>query len=581
MAQTITSYFDDDDGYIQLTLTETASSVEDNKSTWTAVLKFIYTQNVSSSASKSYSMTINGTSYSGTFTIGSSSSGVTKTLKTVTGISVSHNTDGSKSFSVSFSVGVNLTLSGTYYGTITGSGTVTATTIARATVATLSSSSVNLGSSVTISLPRASTSFTHKIEQNVSGSYVTLTSSAGTSYTLTADTSWGSYFPSATSKTVTIRITTYSGSTQIGSSMTLTLTVKITSTMVPTISSITATEATSGLASAFGAYIQSKSTLKIVTSAAGIYGSTIKTCAVTFNGNSYSGATVTTNAITSSGTLTITVKVTDTRGKTATSTTTVSVLAYSNPSISAFNPYRCDADGNVDANGTSLTANAAFDITSLNDLNSNTYKLQYRIMGTTSWTTLITSSGYSFDGVLNVLSNILDVNNSYDVRLTVTDYFTSISFSSIISTAFTLMNFTENSVAIGKMSEVENTFEVGLDSIFYGGLMVGDIDMSDMVGGSTYVKLPDGTLICHGNSSFDNTNGIDTTTSVEFAVPFTALPKITMSIVQSNTSYFGIHKIYERSTTGFSAACMVLKADGTVYGGSSATFCWMAVGRWK
>lgn len=483
VTKTITGYFDDDDdGVITLTLTETASSVEDNKSTWTAVLKFVYSANVSSSASKSYSMTVNGTTYSGTFTIGSSSTGVSKTLKTVTGISVSHNTDGSKSFSISFSVGVNLTLGGTYYGTVSNSGTVTATTIARATTATLSSSSVYLGSSVTVSLPRASSSFTHKIEQNVSGSYATLTSSAGTSYTLTAATSWGSYFPSATSKSVTIRVTTYSGSTQIGSSMTLTLTVKISSSMIPTISSITATEATSGLASAFGMFIQSKSKLLIKTTAAGIYGSTIKTYAVTCDGNSYSGSSITTSVITSSGTVTIAVKVTDSRGKTASSSITVSVTAYSNPAISLFNAYRADEDGVAYAKGTSLGSAAAFNITSLSNLNTNTYKLEYKLREEDTWTTVLEGTGYTLDVVLDTEVGVLEANYSYDARLTITDYFMSTAIQVSISTAFTLINYNKNAMAIGKMSELEETLEIDLDTVFYnkveGITQVGDIKIT-------------------------------------------------------------------------------------------------------
>lgn len=476
-SKTITSTFDEGRGTIKLVLTETASSVDTNKSTWSAVLSFAYTNAIYSSASKSYSMTINGTTYSGTYTIGSSSSGISKTIRSVTGISISHDSDGSKSFLASFSATVNVSFnySGLYVGTVTGSGTATATSIARATQATLSSSSVDLGSSVTIGLPRASTSFTHKIEQNVSGSYVTMTSDVATSYTFTVDTSWGSYFPTATSKSITIRVTTYSGTTEIGS-MTLTLTVSITSVMVPSISSIAVTEATSGLASDFGVFIQNKSKLTIATTAAGIYGSTIKTYAVTCNGISYSGASIITEAITSSGIVTISVTVTDSRGQTATSTSTVTVVAYSNPAIAFFNAYRSDDDGVAYAKGTSLGSFATFNIETVNNLNTNSYKLEYKLRDETTWTTASEGNAYTYSDELAVKVGVLNENYSYDARLTITDYFMSTEVEVSISTAFILVNWHKKAMAIGKMSEIENAFEVDLQTVFYKNVKIGDIE---------------------------------------------------------------------------------------------------------
>lgn len=78
---------------------------------------------ISSSASKNVSVTINGTSYSGTCTVGLSTN-QKKTLLTKT-VTVGHNSDGTKSCSFGCSVGVAVTLSGTYYGTVSHSGSGT------------------------------------------------------------------------------------------------------------------------------------------------------------------------------------------------------------------------------------------------------------------------------------------------------------------------------------------------------------------------------------------------------------------------------------------------------------------------
>ena len=57
--------------------------------------------NISSSASKSWNVTVNGSNYSGTTTIGVSN-GQTKTLASGS-TTIAHNADGTKSFSFSFS----------------------------------------------------------------------------------------------------------------------------------------------------------------------------------------------------------------------------------------------------------------------------------------------------------------------------------------------------------------------------------------------------------------------------------------------------------------------------------------------
>lgn len=107
-----------------------SQSTSDNSSTITATV-FIrasgsgYT--ISSSASKNISLTINGTTYSGTAKVGLSTN-QRKNLLTKT-VTVKHNSDGTKTCAFSCSAVVGLTLSGKYYGTISHSGSGTFPTI--------------------------------------------------------------------------------------------------------------------------------------------------------------------------------------------------------------------------------------------------------------------------------------------------------------------------------------------------------------------------------------------------------------------------------------------------------------------
>ena len=113
--------------YGVLTVTETSTSTANNTSTLSISLVLKRPYSVSSSANKTASCTINGTTYSWSGSIGGSGD---KTLisKTQT---VKHNDNGSKTISISASIALNLTWSGSYVGTISGNGDMALTNIPR------------------------------------------------------------------------------------------------------------------------------------------------------------------------------------------------------------------------------------------------------------------------------------------------------------------------------------------------------------------------------------------------------------------------------------------------------------------
>lgn len=126
---------------------------------------------------------------------------------------ISHNTDGSRSFSVSIEAGIY-----TFAVNCTGSTTFTLDTIPRAS--TISCTSANIGSAPTITVTRASSSFSHAI----SYSFKSLSGSVCGTTTATTITSWtipDSFYaaiPNDKSGTCTLTCTTYNGSTPIGTS---------------------------------------------------------------------------------------------------------------------------------------------------------------------------------------------------------------------------------------------------------------------------------------------------------------------------------------------------------------------------
>lgn len=171
---------------------------------------------ISSSASKSWNVTVNGSNYSGTCTIGVGTNS-TKTLASGS-TTIAHNADGTKSFSFSFSLQFDINYSGVgWIGTKSGSGSGTLSTIPR--TSSVSSTNANIGENITITINRASSSFTHTLTYsfcNLSGTIASKTSS--TSVTWTLPTSFYAQIPNSRSSWGTITCDTYSGSTKIGSS---------------------------------------------------------------------------------------------------------------------------------------------------------------------------------------------------------------------------------------------------------------------------------------------------------------------------------------------------------------------------
>lgn len=457
-------------GYrIQIVWTVDDQSVANNTSSVTAKVQLVSTGSsytINSSASKSGSLTINGTKYTFTFTAALSGN-QTKTLFTKT-VNVAHAANGTKTCSFSATCGINVTLSGTYYGNVTASGSGVFNTIARAsTISSVTSSvSVNGANAVTVNITRAASTFTHTVVFSF-GSYSKTTTGVETSTSYGIPQSWLNAVPNATSGTAKVTVTTYSGSTKIGSAVSKNFTLTVPSTVVPSISSVAVND-TTAYQGTFGSMVQNKSVPKFTITAVGALGSTIKTYKTEFENKSYSGASPTTNTITGSGTMSAKITVTDSRGRTATTTKTWTVFAYSAPKIISFQGFRCLADGTENYEGTYLKAALNFSISSVNEKNAKSYSVEYKLKTATTWTTLTSGAVYALNESIISASGFMSVDSSYDIRLSVTDSFTTIRSTFEIPTAFTLLDFNASGrgLAFGKVSELTEGIEFALPTAF-------------------------------------------------------------------------------------------------------------------
>ena len=383
-------------------------------------------------------------------------------------MTVSHASDGTKTCAFSATCGIDVTLSGTFYGDVTASGSGTFNTIARASsISSVTSSvSVNGTNAVTVNITRASSSFTHTVVFSF-GSYSKTTTDVGTSTSYAIPTSWLNAIPSATSGTAKVTVTTYSGSTKIGSAVAKNFTLTVPSTVVPTISSVAVADTTTNQ-STFGNMVQNKSKAKLTITAAGALGSTIAAYKTVFESKTYTGATPTTATITKSGTASASITVTDSRGRTATTTKTWTVVAYSAPKIVSFQGFRCLSNGTANYEGTYLNAAVNFSISSVGNKNAKSYSIEYKPTSGSTWTTLTSGSVYALNQNVISASSFMSVDRSYDIRLSVTDSFTTVRSTFEIPTAFTLLdiNASGRGIAFGKVSELTEGVEFALPTVF-------------------------------------------------------------------------------------------------------------------
>lgn len=379
---------------------------------------------------------------------------------------ISHSSEGKKKLtcSGSFTIDGSSWLSG---GDISLS--IDLDDIPRATKPTLSVSSVELGKTLKIGISPAVSGWKHNLYYRFgSGSWTKFASDKTGDYTWTVPLSLANSITDATSATLTIGLNTYNGSTQIGTTQTVNVKVTVPSSVKPAISSVTVSEAVSDIASGYGVYIQGKSKLHIVTDASGTYGSTISAIKHTIAGTAYTAkADYTSGFITASGDVSIVTTVTDSRGRTASKTTTVYVYAYAAPKITKFACIRCGEGGAVNNNGTYVKVSMAFYVSPVDNKNAKSYRLEYKTTADTDYTELASGSVYSYDDVYITGGTFLAAN-SYDIRLTVTDSFTSSTASARVNTASRLLSYIikKMAIAIGKVAELSDIFDVALETIF-------------------------------------------------------------------------------------------------------------------
>lgn len=351
-----------------------------------------------------------------------------------------------------------------------------------------------LGTAQSFTITSESSAYLHTLTvATTDGTYSTtiLSKSTSKSGSWSPSLSWSA--SNTTGETIIAKatLTTYTASGETIGTSTKTVLYAIPESVVPTVS-LSVSDAT-GYAGTYGKYIKGKSKVKAVISASGIYGSTIKSYRATFDGRTYTSSSFTTNLISSSGTLTFSVSVTDTRGRRATTSISVSVADYDIPSITALTVARCaDADGNG-TSGEFLKVTFSSDIFALDNLNTATYSLKYKKTTDTEYTTETLTD---FSGQYSVASGVFvfsaDSDASYNVTLTVTDALSSGTKTAIGASASKFFSIFGKGLglALGKIAELAGVFDIAFQTRHSGGLLhpvlEDNTDLDDVTIPNTY-----------------------------------------------------------------------------------------------
>lgn len=303
---------------------------------------------------------------------------------------------------------------------------------------------------------------------------------------------WSAQNTKGTSVAVKITCITYSEKTEIGRTYT-TINFEIPPSVVPSVS-LSVTDK-NGHFDKYGSYIQKKSQAEVSAFGSGVYGSVITEYSVSSGNVTQNGGKAVFD-LPDVGSVRFVVKATDSRGRTATAETTISVIEYSPPTVTILATYRSDADGNQDDDGTYATVVFKANITPLYNKNSADYSVKYCVRGSNNWNTVYAdgqTGNYNPEGAVQVVP--IELDSAYEIAVSAKDDFAEIeSLHRTVQVAFFLISTHKSTkaVGIGQKATEEGLCAFGIPAKFNAGVNVDGKNLvfaySESIGGYVLVE---------------------------------------------------------------------------------------------
>ena len=332
------------------------------------------------------------------------------------------------------------------------------------TASSISASNGSFGSAIPISLSNSVSGVTHTLTVSCGGVTRTLLSgSTAMSAVWTPSLAdYGPAIPNARSAQATISCATSYGGASWGSSS-KTITVSFPASAGPEISAAELScDNSGGPAAALSLYIQGCSRVRAQITAAGRWGASIADYALSVGGGTVHGASAvqTSDPLAVSGSLSVTLTVTDSRGLSASLSRSIQAEPYARPVLSGVELFRCDENGAAAEDGTCLSARAQGSVASLQGQNSMSMRVAFKSPGGSYGAETPMSSGSA------VVVPGLSADRSYLARITLSDALgnETVATGAIQTQRWALkFNSGGTAAAFGKAPEADKVLEIPHD----------------------------------------------------------------------------------------------------------------------
>ncbi|QDP43720.1 putative tail protein [Streptococcus phage P738] len=343
------------------------------------------------------------------------------------------------------------------------------TTLKRAT--NISSTNAYLGQPLTITLDDYNSSYRYDIRYNWQGNTGTIaTSVSSRTIEYTPPLEFAENIPNAKLHAITFYCDTYSGSSLIGTTQSVS-TLTVPSSMKPTIGDLVLEETTSTLEGISTAtdFVQILSRVRAtLTGTSGAYGSTVLSCKIEVDGQNM---ILTQNGgvfdfFKNSGTFTIRANVTDSRGMVSDSfVKTIKVLSYFTPVID-FSVARSGVNQDI----LTVTRTAKIAPLIIDGVQKNTFDLKFKFAphGSSDYIESTGNANEFFTDtyeLLNSLASLVETfpnTKSFDIVATLRDKFFPSEAKQTIGTITLPLTVKKDGLGIGKTPEIRN----GVDSAY-------------------------------------------------------------------------------------------------------------------
>ncbi len=304
------------------------------------------------------------------------------------------------------------------------------------------------GGSATSHFTPVSNTAQHRLRVTLGGETATgaLTAAGASSASVAIPAAWMAYMPGQISIMASATLETYIGGGKTGES-TCNIVLNVPPGIVPSVGALSIARRGGDPTASTGQYVQSKSLLRlnIGESYAGSY-SSIQKWEAAIAGTGYAVNVIGSNGYvdfvpTTSGTISVTI--TDARGRTATRTIEIAVSPYAAPAFGAVEIGRCTG-GTPDENGLGLRINAQIYAHLLGGALTLSILGYCKPKNESAWTSI----GSLQSGVVLALENRLDADTVYDVQLIAADGLSTTIYNATVEGTSCLLSIMRNGAGV-------------------------------------------------------------------------------------------------------------------------------------